>query len=277
MRRTAAHLENLGVQAVIAGSPAGTELADRLTDRLHLPGNAADTADIRRDTGYTGAALLDAGITAPRSIRTARLPDALNWAAFTQASGLVLQHPDPSQAHPGRFCRTAHNITHAWRHLQSCTSQLLVLREHLTGTQFRIHTLTGPGPDGNADHTITSTYIPDRGPALLTLRTDPYADFASDVLRQATGHDPIRDTVLLLTSAQRHPTRQQRHTHVAKIALLPQHDGALDSNLLRTITTLPTVAATTGCTPPPPCAQARPRADSSSLPTTAAPSTKTTR
>ncbi|MFD4475996.1 hypothetical protein ACFWPU_07755 [Streptomyces sp. NPDC058471] len=54
LRRTAAHLKNLGVQAVIAGSPAGTALADRLADRLHLPGNAAETADIRRDTGYTG-------------------------------------------------------------------------------------------------------------------------------------------------------------------------------------------------------------------------------
>ncbi|MFC8125417.1 glutathione synthetase [Streptomyces sp. NPDC057302] len=295
LRRTAAHLENLGVQAVIAGSTAGTKLADRLADRLHLPGNTADSADIRRDTGFTGAALLDAGLTAPRSIRTTRLSDALNWAAFTQVSGLILQHHDPAHPHPGHFCRTADDITHAWRRLQSCTSQPLVLREHLTGTQFRIHTLTGPGPGGSTDHIITAiwsetrtpgqqtcradllshrgllaralalytmraldtlgvrygpayatvTFIPDRGPALLSLRTAPYADFASDVLRRATGHDPIRDTVLLLTSVQRHQAPQQRHAHVTKVALLPERDGVLDPALLRTITNLPTVAATT--------------------------------
>ncbi|MFJ8752076.1 glutathione synthetase [Streptomyces sp. NPDC102441] len=295
LRRTAAHLTSLGVQAVIAGSPAGAELADRLAGRLHLPGNAPETAGIRRDTGFTGAALLDAGITAPRSIRTTRLSDALNWAAFTQVNALLLQHPDPAHQHSGYFCRTADDITHAWHRLQRSSSQPLVLREHLTGTQYRIHTLTGPGPDGSTDHTISSiwsevrtpgqqvcradllsrrgllaralalytmraltalgvrygpahatvTFIPDRGPALLSLRTDPHADFASDVLRRATGHDPIRDTALLLTTGRRYESCPQRQAHVTKVALLPQHDGALDSALLRTITTLPTVAVTT--------------------------------
>ncbi|MER5985638.1 glutathione synthetase [Streptomyces sp. NPDC001787] len=295
LRRTAAHLARLGVQGVIAGSPAGTELADRLADRLRLPGNAPATASVRRDTGLTGAALLDAGITAARSIRTTRLPEALNWAAFTQVSELLLQHPDPAHQHPGYFCRTADDITYAWHRLQHPIGQPLVLREHLAGTQYRIHTLTGPGHDGSTGHTISSiwsevhtsgqqvwradllsrngllaralslytmralnalgvrygpahatvTFIPDRGPALLSLRTDPHADFASDTLRRATGHDPIRDTALLLTTGRRYESSPQRRAHVTKVALLPQHDGALDSDLLRTITTLPTVAVTT--------------------------------
>ncbi|ATM24565.1 hypothetical protein SMD44_p10066 (plasmid) [Streptomyces alboflavus] len=296
LRRTAAHLANLGVQAVIAGSPAGTELADRLADRLNLPGNAADTADIRRDTGFITAALLDAGITAPRSIRTTRLNDALNWAAITQISGFVLQHTDPAHPHPGLFCRTDADIVHAWHRLQHpAHNQPLVLREHLSGARFRIHTLTGPGANGTTEHAITSiwsqthdsnrqvsrtdllsrrgllaralalytmraltalgvnygpahaevAFVPDRGPALLSLRTDPYADFASDVLRRATGHDSIRDTVLLLTSGRRYDIPQHRSVQVAKVTLLPQHDGTLDPSLLRTITTLPTVATTT--------------------------------
>lgn len=298
LRRTAAQLQQLGVQAVIAGSAAGTELADRLADRLHLPGNAPDTADIRRDIAFTSAALLDAGITAPRSIRTPRLSDALTWAAFTQINDLVVQHPDPSHPHPAYLCRTADDIRHAWARLQTTTGQPLVLREGLAGTQYRIHTLTGPGPDGTPDHTITAiwseirtadqlvcrsdllsrhgllaralalytmraltalgvrygsthatvTYIPDRGPALLSLRTDPYDDFASDVLRRATDHDPIRDTALLLATGRRHETLQPRRTHVTKVALLPRHDGFLDEALLRTITTLPTVAATSELT-----------------------------
>lgn len=96
---------------------------------------------------------------------------------------------------------------------------------------------------GPADATVT--FILDRGPALLSLRTSPHADFASDVLRRATGHDPIRDTALLLTAGQRYEALPQRRAHVTKVALLPRRDGALDPALLRTITTLPTVAATT--------------------------------
>ncbi|MER7688272.1 glutathione synthetase [Streptomyces sp. NPDC097610] len=296
LRRTAANLAHLDVRAVLAGSPAGAVLADRLAARLHLPGNDPDTADIRRDTGLTSATLLDAGITAPRSIRTTRLADALNWAAFTQVTELVLEHPDPAHPASAYYCRTAADIRYAWQHLQPSGNQPLVLREHLTGTQYRIHTLTGPGPDGSTDHTITSiwseirtpgqrvcradllsrrgllsralalytmraltalgvhygpahatvTFIPDRGPALLSLRTDPYADFASEALRRATGHDTVRDTALLLTTGRRYEApHQQRRAHVTKVALLPRSDGALDSYLLRTLTTLPTVAATT--------------------------------
>lgn len=298
LRRTAAHLNRLGVQAVLAGSPAGTELADLLATRLNLPGNALDTAEIRRDTGFTSAALLESGITAPRSIRTARLSNALEWAAFTQTAELVLQHPDPTHPRPFHFCRTADDIRVAWHRLQDSSTQPLVLREHLAGAQYRIHTLTGPDRAGASDHTITSiwseirtpeqqvcradllsrqgllaralalytmraltalgvrygpahatvTFIPDRGPALLSLRTDPYADFATDTLRLATGHDPIRDTALLLATGRRPEAPHQPHAHVTKIALLPRRDGALDPALLRTITTLPTVAATTALT-----------------------------
>ncbi|MBP5897979.1 glutathione synthetase [Streptomyces scabiei] len=298
LRRTAAHLDRLGVQAVLAGSPAGTELADLLAARLHLPGNALDTADIRRDAGLTSAALLDAGITAPRSIRTARLSNALEWATYTQTAELVLLYPDPTHPHPSSVCRTEDDIRSAWHRLHHSSTQPLVLREHLAGTHYRIHTLTGPGPDGSTDHSITAiwsetrtadqqvcradllsrhgllaralalytirtltalgvrygpahamvTFIPDRGPALLSLRTDPYADFATDVLRQATGQDPIRDTALLLTTGSRPAARHRPHAHVTKIALLPRHDGALDHALLRTITALPTVAATTELT-----------------------------
>ncbi|MFZ3491808.1 glutathione synthetase [Streptomyces sp. 5.8] len=296
VRRTAQQLADLGVQAVLAGSPAGTVLAERLAARLHLPGNDPDTAVIRRDTGLTSAALLTAGITAPRSIRTTRLSEALEWSAFTQVPDLVLEHPDP--VNPGAtLCHTPDDIRSAWKATHHSGSQPLVLREHLPGTQYLIHTLTGPSVDGSTDHTITSiwseirtphqqgnrfdllnrrgllaralalytmrgltalgvrygpahavvTFIPDRGPALLSLRTDPYADVDSELLRQVAGHDPIRDTALLLTSGQRQTIpHQPRNAHVTKVALVPHFDGLLDPYLLRTLTTLPTVAATTG-------------------------------
>ncbi|MEH0432114.1 glutathione synthetase [Streptomyces turgidiscabies] len=298
LRRTAAHLGRLGVQAVLAGSPAGTELADLLATRLHLPGNALDTADIRRDAGLTSATLLDAGITAPRGIRTARLSNALEWASYTQTPELILQHPDPAHHHTSSLCRTDDDIRSAWHRLQDSSTRPLVLREHMPGTHYRIHTLTGPGRDGSTDHSITAiwsetrtadqqvcradllsrrgllaralalymvrtltalgvrygpahttvAFTPDRGPALLSLRTDPYSDFAADTPRQATGHDPIRDTALLLTTGRRPEARRQVRAHVTKIALLPWRNGVLDQALLRTITTLPTVAATTALT-----------------------------
>ncbi|MFJ6437841.1 glutathione synthetase [Streptomyces sp. NPDC091416] len=296
LRRTAAHLSHLDVRAVLAGSPAGTVLADRLASRLHLPGNDPNTTDTRRDTGSTHAALLDAGIAAPRSITATRLADALTWAAFTQVAELLLEHPDP--AHPGSpfYCCSATDIRSAWQHLQHSSGQPLTLREHLAGTRYRIHAVTGPGPDRSTDHTVTTiwaetlaashavwradllsrqgllsraltlyinralralgvrygpscatvTFIPDRGPALLSLRTDPYADFASEVLQQVTGHNPFHDTALLLTTGRRYEARHQPgRPHTTKVALLPRSDGALDPHLLRTVTTLPTVVATT--------------------------------
>ncbi|MGW7197314.1 glutathione synthetase [Streptomyces chryseus] len=297
-RRTATHLAGLGVQAVLVGSPQGAPLADRIASRLALPGNDPDTGAARSDIGLTSAALLEAGITAPRSIRTSSLTEALHWAAFSRLSVLVLQHPDPAHPDPGLLCHTSTDIQDAWSRLQRTNKQVLVLREHLSGAQYRIHTLTTPGRADSPDHTITAiwsqthtpthqvgradllsrqgllaralalytmraltalgirygpahadlAFIPDRGPALLSLRTDPYNDFASDVLRRATGHDPIRDTAQMLATGLHPHHPWPRRTHVTKVALLPQHDGALDSTLLRTITTLPTVAATTPLT-----------------------------
>jgi hypothetical protein len=250
LRRTTAYLNRLGVQAVLAGSPAGTELADR----------------------------------------------------------------------------TADDIRCAWHRLQGSSTQPPVLREHLAGTQYHIHTLTCPDRDGSTDHTITSIwseictpyqqicradlisrygilarslalytmraltalgirygpghvtipFIPGRGPALLSLRTDPYADFASDALRLATGHDPICETTLLLTTGRRPEAAHQPHAHATEIALLLWRDGALDPALEHH-------------RPPdrrrrhrphqrhPGYELARSGDGSSSLPATGAPSTKTTK
>jgi hypothetical protein len=299
LRRTAQRLRDLGVSAVVAGSPAGTEVADQLAARLDLPGNDPATAHIRRDTGWTTTTLLDAGITAPRHIRATRLPDALAWAAFTHIREFVIEHPDPAHPVPPYYCRTPDDIAAGWHHLQQTSSQPLILREHFTGTQYCIHTMSRSTRHGGAEHIITAiwsgrrassqlvgrsdllslkgllaralslymtralnalgvrygpahatvTFIPDRGPALLSLRTDPHADFATEVLRHATGGDPIEGTTLLIATGRLPQPQQPRCTHVTKIALLPQRDGAIDSALLRTITTLPTVAATTPLRP----------------------------
>ncbi|MFI5702586.1 glutathione synthetase [Streptomyces xanthochromogenes] len=293
---TSRQLHDLGVQAVIAGSHDGTELADLLADRLRLPCNTPEFAAIRRDIAFTNAALRDAGITAPRSIRTTSLPDALAWASHNHVNELVLQHPDPAAPEPSHHCHSADDIRLAWHHLSRPGTQPLVLREHFAGTRYRVHTLSGQGPDGAVEHTITSmwsevhtlhhqvcredlcssrgliaraltmfttrvlnalgvrygharamiSFVPDSGPALLSLRTDPSAgDVIGDAPQAAVPDDPIRDTAQLVATGHRHTAPAPRRTQVAKIALLPRGDGALDETLLRTITALPTVVATT--------------------------------
>ncbi|WP_172384709.1 glutathione synthetase [Streptomyces sp. MNP-20] len=293
LHHTAARLSRLGVRAVIPGSPAGTELADRLAHRLGLPGNDPTTTDLRRDTGWSSAALRDAGITAPLSIRTSRLAEALTWAAATDVTDYVLEHPDPARPARTHPCATADDIRSAWHTLQPPAGHPLVLREHLRAPHYRVHTLTRPRANGYLAHTVTAiwaeahtpdhrlhradllshhgllanaltlytrraltvlgvrygpaqvtlAFLPDRGPVLLALRTDPDADFAADALHRATGHSPVHDTALLLTTG-RHAS-PPRHTHATKLALLPRHDGPLGAPLLDTIASLPTVAATT--------------------------------
>ncbi|PKV82636.1 glutathione synthetase [Streptomyces sp. TLI_146] len=158
LRRTARDLAHVGTTAVVAGSPAGCELADRLAARLGLPGNAPATADMRRDTAWTSAVLRDAGLSAPRLLRTASLGEALRWAQFTRLPQLVLEHPDPARPHPGALCRTSADIRAAWHRQQHRDSQPLVLREHHPGTQFRIHTMSGSVHDGNDAHTVTAIW-----------------------------------------------------------------------------------------------------------------------
>ncbi|MGW1496588.1 glutathione synthetase [Streptomyces sp. NPDC002402] len=300
-RRTAARLGTLGVDAVLAGSRHGAELADWLADRLRLPGNHVATSDVRADLGWTAAALLHAGITAPRGIRTSRLAAALNWAAANRIPDLVLKHADAGRPASGHLCHSTDDIRAAWHHLQggSTVPRPLVLQEHLAGPHYRIHTISAPGVDGTTEHTITAiwsqvrtssfqlwradlmrregllaraltlytgraltalgvrygpaqsqlTYIPDRGPALLSVRTDPHAGFAADALRRAAGIDAIRDTALMLASGRSvHPVTARR-PHVTEIALMPDRDGALDPTLLTSLTTLPTIAATTPLIP----------------------------
>ncbi|MEU7687919.1 glutathione synthetase [Streptomyces spectabilis] len=294
---TAASLSRLGVRAVLPGSAAGTELADRLADRLNLPGNDPATCDLRRDTGWASAALRDAGITAPHSIRTPRLADALTWAASTAATDYLLEHPDPAHPHRPHRCTTADDIRSAWDALQHTDDQPLVLREHLNAPHYRLHTLTRPRSDGAPVHTVTAiwaethtddhllhradlirrhgllaraltlytrralttlgvqygpahatlAFVPDRGPVLLALRTDPDPDhdFTAQALHQATGHHPAHDTAQLLATGRHHRVPSPRHVHAVKVALLPRHDATLEASLLSSLTSLPTVAATT--------------------------------
>ncbi|MDW6057943.1 glutathione synthetase [Streptomyces sp. FXJ1.4098] len=302
LRRTAKVLTRLGIDAVIAGSADGAGLADQIADRLHLPGNDPASSHIREDIGRTAEALKVAGITAPRSIRTSRLTEALRWAAFTRLPCMILQPATTAQNTSRRLCRTDRDIREAWDQLtaDATTTQPLILQEDLPGPQYGVHTLSTPHADGTADHTITAiwsevrtpanhlcradlmshtgllarslslytmraltalgvrygptisqlTVIADRGPALLSIRTGPHADFATDALRRATNHDPIRDTARLITSSGSIPhPRPPRRRHLTKIALLPRHHGNLDPLLLRIITTLPTVAATTPLAP----------------------------
>ncbi|MET8676021.1 glutathione synthetase [Streptomyces sp. NPDC004647] len=93
-------------------------------------------------------------------------------------------------------------------------------------------------------------YEPDRGPVLLSLRTDPHDTFTADVLYQATGSNPIRDTVHTLTTGRAEGlARTGRRPHLTKVSLVANRHGALCEPLLHTLVNLPTVVATTPLDP----------------------------
>ncbi|MFF4699965.1 hypothetical protein [Streptomyces chattanoogensis] len=284
MRRTLNALRTRQVSAVVAGSPAGVDLADQLATCLGLPANCPATAVLRRDRQAQGAALTHAGLPSVRGMHTESLAAAVSWARFVQFPEYVLAPADTST--PGaRICRTPDEISLAWPHLRRTAyrhsgDQHLVLCERLPGAQYVVHTLTGPGPSGGAEHTVTDIWastrtaahqpdrmdlVPPTGllPRALTVYLRPVLDqlgVTTGAFRSRIVYTPDRGPILLSTRAvpgipagHRLPgsgrafsydyarPRHQPQLHVARVSLIAPADGLIDGCLLRMLTALATV------------------------------------
>ncbi|MGW5867182.1 glutathione synthetase [Streptomyces sp. NPDC055239] len=86
-----------------------------------------------------------------------------------------------------------------------------------------------------------------QGPVLVRAEPGPPMDAADLVLRELTGNNFVQDVVRAALPDRPHaPTSDSSRPHVARVSLIAPQDGVLDQELLRTISTLPTVRQTVG-------------------------------
>ncbi|MCG7202296.1 hypothetical protein [Streptomyces arenae] len=163
LRRTLKKLRAVGVGTVLAASPAGVELAERIAWHLHLPGTGVPgSASLRTDPGVQAKALARAGITTPHTLRTSRLPEAISWADCVPARAYRLMPAAFGTGAEVAHCHSSDQITRAWPRIQHAAlrhtgTTALVLQELVQGHEYMVDSITHPGP-GGPQHTITSIW-----------------------------------------------------------------------------------------------------------------------
>lgn len=167
LRRTVKALGERGVSAVVAGSPAGVELAERIARQLGIPAGDPQTSRLRYDRGAQAAALTRAGIPAPHSIRTTSLVEALDWAESCPLPGYMLAPAVAGTPVDPVACRNGLQISAAWHPLRQAAARHsgdahLVLTEQLSARQFVVNSVSLPGMRGQSDHVITDAWAETR-------------------------------------------------------------------------------------------------------------------
>ncbi|MCW8101720.1 hypothetical protein [Streptomyces tauricus] len=178
LARTSRRLHGLGVRAVLAGSPRGIPLAERLAAELHLP---ADPATVLRrcDRGEQARVLSQAQVDVPCTWRTDELTAALAWWRISALPAIWLLPAAVGVPATPMLCRSSGEITAAWRQLRRTAhlhsgSGHLVLREHLSGRRYTAHSLTRPAPEPDHEpvHTVTDVWSHSHTASGLLARVD---------------------------------------------------------------------------------------------------------
>lgn len=160
---TADQLRAAGVTAVVAGTELGVTDADRIAHALDLPGNDPSTSAARRDKGAMAAAVTAAGLSAPRSLATDSLTEALEWFAGIDVEQVVLKPLDGAGSVGVHFCRSAEDVRRAWQVLHCIPNVLggsnsrLLIQERLSGWQYTVNSVSVPGR-GGPQHVITEVW-----------------------------------------------------------------------------------------------------------------------
>ncbi|MGW2688888.1 hypothetical protein ACWC6I_37740 [Streptomyces sp. NPDC001414] len=169
LRQTVKTLRAMGVTAVLPGSAEGIELAERISWHLHLPGGDPASSPLRRDRGIQAAVLVRHGLSAPRTIRTASLSDALDWAAAHPLPGYLLAPAATGVPVDAVACATAHHISLAWPAMRRWAAiysgdQRLCLTESLPARQYLVTSTSRPGLDGRPEHSVGDVWAELYGP-----------------------------------------------------------------------------------------------------------------
>ncbi|MET8944297.1 hypothetical protein ABZX30_12090 [Streptomyces sp. NPDC004542] len=177
LRQTVKALRGLGVSAVVAGSAAGIELAERIGWHLGLPQGDPETSRLRYDRGVQAVALARAGIPAPRGIRSADPAEALAWAEARRLPGYLLAPAAAGVPVEPVACDGARQISEAWPVVKRavaryCDDPYLVLTERLPAPQFVVNSVSRPGADGPTEHVVTDVWAETRSGDRSLDRTD---------------------------------------------------------------------------------------------------------
>ncbi|WP_406861083.1 ATP-grasp domain-containing protein [Streptomyces sp. HUAS MG47] len=196
---------------VVAGTETGVDLADALTARLGLPGNAFDARRPRRDKYEMAAAVRAHGLRAPDTLRTEHFDTALSWAKAYDRWPLVVKPADSAGTDNVYFCADTVELCTAFdrilrsRNLMGFANRTVVLQEFLAGTEYFANTVSvagrhhvaevwryhkRPGRNGSAIYDYEEPLAPD-DPAVVRIR--PYLLSVLDALgvRQGPAHSEI--------------------------------------------------------------------------------------
>ncbi|MGW7521762.1 hypothetical protein ACWGJ2_39980 [Streptomyces sp. NPDC054796] len=225
LQRTVKRLDTVGVEAVMAASPVGVELAERIAWQLRLPASGAPGSTLlRTDRGVQSRALDQAGITVPRGVRTARLGEALAWVGNCTLSAYRLAPAALGVPVRAVTCRTVQHIATVWPQVQEAAyrhsgNASLLLEEQVEGRQYVLDSVTQLGPRG-PQHAVTGIWTLLHGSTghldrtdlvrrhnLLARRLSLYVCRALDTLGVASGPaschlavEPERGPILLSAS-----------------------------------------------------------------------------
>ncbi|MGW0572963.1 hypothetical protein [Streptomyces tauricus] len=178
LARTSRRLRSLGARAILAGSPRGIPLAERLGAALDLPADPA-TALRRCDRGEQARVLAQAQVGVPLTWRTEELTTALAWWRICARPAVLLLPAAVGVPAAPVLCRSSGEIAAAWpvmrrtAHIHSGSGHL-ILREHLPGRRYTVHSLTRPAPAVGQDpvHTVTDVWAHSHTAAGVLARVD---------------------------------------------------------------------------------------------------------
>lgn len=177
LRQTVKALRGLGVTAVVAGSAAGIELAERIAWHLGFPQGDPETSRLRYDRGAQAAVLRRAGIPAPRGIRSTDPGEVLAWAEACPLPGYLLSPAAAGIPVEPVACGGKRQIDNAWPAMRRAAARYsqdahLVLTERLPARQFVVNSVSRPGADGRTEHVVTDVWAETRSRGRAPDRTD---------------------------------------------------------------------------------------------------------
>ncbi|WP_183094009.1 ATP-grasp domain-containing protein [Nocardioides stalactiti] len=149
--RIAAALEQRGVTAVVPGTESGVLLADRLSHRLGLPGNAPSQRRARRDKYLMARVVAAAGLRAPASDLVENPAMARSALLASRATEVVVKPLSSAGADNVHFCRSAAEAAEAARavleavDLFGSPNRYAVVQERLLGVEHYVNSVSIDG------------------------------------------------------------------------------------------------------------------------------------
>ena len=148
---TAERLARLGVAGVVAGQETGVPLADRLAERMGLPGNGTRRSLARRDKFHMIETLRAAGIHCARQWRS---DDAAALAAAAAADGsfpYVVKPVSSASSDGVTVCRTPDQVAAAAARILGTTNIFeqtndeVLMQSYLDGTEYVVDAVLHDG------------------------------------------------------------------------------------------------------------------------------------